>query len=850
MNGPARRFLLVALAMAAAVTASANYPFVHYANRTGPFVPVPERFDLASLPNQTVCFYVSATGPEKLFTGDSATAMLTQLRLAGEAWNGVKTSALRVAYGGQYAPGTPQNTPYIEVSFSELPPGLLAMGGPTSRAEAVKDNDGNPVFVPIMHSVLILNPDLSGRPTFSSGFFLTAAHEMGHALGLQHTFTSSIMSTEVTRASTKAAPLGIDDAVGISLLYPNAKFGAGAGSITGRVTLGGEGVHLASVVALSGNAQAVSTLANPDGTFRIDGLASGDYFVYAHTLPPSVQQDLGPSEIVLPVDMDGKPFPAGPSFSTRFYPGTADPRLATTVHVKAGEATADVDFDVPARPDPSLYGVTTYSFPGQVAVKPAYINLNQPKRSFLLAAGEGLMQEQQPAPGLRVAMMGGGTVIPPGGVHTSYSPDYLQVDFAFTPFSGTGPRHLVFSAGTDICVLPSALTLVDRQPPSITEINGTADDDGNHSVTVTGSNLGPATRILFDGVAGRTLSVAEDQTSLAVVPPPAPSGYAARVIALNADGQTSLFLAQPLTYTYDWGPTEAASIALSTDSRPAGTESMIEITATNLTFAEGSTTLGFGTSDVVVKRLWVVNPGLLRADVFVARGAVASDTMVTVLSGLQNFSAPGAFHIRNVDPAPVTLSSDIFNASKDEATVYPGSNAVVPVYNLPESAAADSLKLNLNGAPVTVVSLDGSLLTITVPEEFPAGPAVIGLDTGGDPVSPVFVTIEPAPPVIQAVLDGATPVDADHPAHIGDTVTVLVLHLADPGAPADPKRIRLNIGGIDEPINDPPQPQPDSPKVHAIQTILSPLVNPADQVPVAVWADGRHSKTINIPVVK
>jgi len=851
VNAPVRRFLVIALAIAAAaVTATANYPFVHYANRTGPFVPIPEKFDLNSLPNQTVYFYVSSTGPDTLFSGDTVTAMLTQLRKAGETWNGVGTSALRVAYGGLYAPNTPQNTPYIEVSFSELPPGLLAMGGPTSRADAVKDNDGNPVFVPIMHSVLILNPDLSARPSFSSGFFLTAAHEMGHALGLQHTFTSSLMSTDVTRASTKAAPLGIDDAIGISLLYPNAEFGAGTGSITGAVTLSGDGVNLASVVALAGNAQAVCALTNPDGTFRIDGLPPGDYFVYTHTLPPSVQADLGPSEIVLPVDLDGKPFPAGPSFSTRFYPGTADPKLATVVHVQAGQATAGVNFDVPAQAAAALYGVTTYSFPGQVAVKPAYINLNQPKRSFLLAAGEGLMLNQNPAPGLNVNMIGGGTVIPPNGVHTSYSPYYLEVDFAFTPFSGTGPRHLVFSTGSDIFVLPSAMTLVDQAPPSITDVKGSTDGDGNHVVTITGINLNPATTILFDGVVASTLSVAADQTSVVVTPPPAPSGYAPHVIAMNADGQTSLFLAQPLTYTYDWGPADAPSIGLSIDSLPAGTESMIEVTATNLTFAEGSTTLGFGSSDVVVKRLWMVNPGLLRADVFVARGAVASDTLVTVLSGLQSVSLPGGFHIRNVDPVPVTLSSDLFNAAQDETTVYPGGNAVAPVYNLPPATTADTLTLKLNGTSVPVVSLDGNLLTFTLPEGFPAGPAIMELDTGGAAVSPVFVTIEPAPPVIQAVLDNGTPVDADHPAHVGDPITVLVLHLGDPGAPADPKRIRLNIGGIDEPINDPPQPQADNPKVDAIQTILSPLVTPADQVPVAAWADGRPSKIVNIPVVK
>jgi hypothetical protein len=41
------------------------------------------------------------------------------------------------------------------------------------------------------------------------------AHEFGHALGLQHTMTSSLMSTDVTRATTKATPLSPDDMAGL-----------------------------------------------------------------------------------------------------------------------------------------------------------------------------------------------------------------------------------------------------------------------------------------------------------------------------------------------------------------------------------------------------------------------------------------------------------------------------------------------------------------------------------------------------------------------------------------------------------------------------------------------------------
>jgi hypothetical protein len=131
-------------------------------------------------------------------------------------------------------------------------------------------------------------------------------HEVGHALGLQHTFTSSVMSTAVTRATSAVRPLDADDIAGISLLYPR-NFGSQTGSITGKVTAGNQGVHMASVVALRHNGSAVSSLTNPDGTYEIDGVPPGTYFVYVQPLPPT-------ANIILPKDPDGNDVsPSGPS---------------------------------------------------------------------------------------------------------------------------------------------------------------------------------------------------------------------------------------------------------------------------------------------------------------------------------------------------------------------------------------------------------------------------------------------------------------------------------------------------------------------------------------------------------
>src|SRR6202008_3732867 len=113
-------------------------------------------------------------------------------------------------------------------------------GGPTSTLNPVTPANGTP-FIPVVRSTVHLNrnltivPQLSTGPSYNETFFMTVVHEMGHALGLQHTFTSSTMSTATTRATSLSRPLDDDDIAGLSVLYPNAAFSQ-FGSIAGKIT--------------------------------------------------------------------------------------------------------------------------------------------------------------------------------------------------------------------------------------------------------------------------------------------------------------------------------------------------------------------------------------------------------------------------------------------------------------------------------------------------------------------------------------------------------------------------------------------------------------------------------------
>jgi uncharacterized protein (TIGR03437 family) len=843
VKGTLKLMARVAALAAMAASASAYYHFTHYDTANGSFVPIPEKFDLSSLSNQTLYYYVSNQGITRMADGDSFAALLSQIRFAGQTWNGVATSALRVAYGGLFSPDTPQNTPHMEIVFDEMPPGIIAMGSPTTRAEVTEGPDGP--FVPILRSTIILNEDLSSFPSYGA-LPMSIVHEMGHALGLQHTLTSSVMSTSVTRATTKSRPLAGDDVAGISLLYPNDKFRSQFGSLSGRVSLWSVGVHMASVVAVTISGQAISTLSNPDGSYRIDGLPPGQYYVYVHTLPPSVQPELGPSEMVLPLDSDNQPIQAGPSFRTQFYPGVLYWQQASTVGVAAGETTESIDFSVEPRSVPQLYGVTTYSFPGSIAVRPAFVNTSY--RPFLVAAGTGLMPYGHPASGMNVSVLGGEVRVAPGGVYPyAASPYYyLQVNFLFTPFSTPGPQHLVFSAGGEVYVLPAGLNVVTSSPPSIDSVTPDVDADDNRVVTITGKGFNSRTRILFDGLEATIKSLDEAEGKLVVTPPLGASEYRAHIVALNSDGQTSQFLQDPpASYSYDLS--EAPSVTLSVSSLPAGIEAMIEVDGVNTNFVSGETQLGFGSSDVAVKRLWVLSPTRLRAEVQVASSAPETTTMVTVTSGFQVISQPDAFQILPANPDAVTVNSTLVDPANGRASVYPGGAAVLSVSHLPEGSAPVVM---LNDAPVTVVETAEDHITFQVPADMAVGLAVLRLADGeSDLVRPIAVAIDPPPPVVVGVSSSSQAVDADHPANPGDLLTVLVTGLGDAGAEVASDRVVVNVGGVDHKPIGAITASDDAPELHKIQIVLSADV-PGGPQPLTVSIDGRTSAPYSLALAE
>ena len=863
MRKTLRLFAMLGILAGMASMATAYSYFVFYAGNTSPFAPLLARFDLTALKDNTVQFFISDVGPGPLTPGDSTTAIYSQIEQAARAWDRVPGSAIRVRFGGIRAVGIPQAVPGIDVIFDDdMPPGIIAQTKPTFPSDLSFLSSKGAAFVPLLRTTVQLRRDLTAagyvQSSQSDAFFTTLVHEFGHALGLQHTLTSSVMSTAITRATSKGAPLAADDIAGISLLYPAGGYLAGTGSITGTVTLGGAGVNMASVVALSANGSAVSGLTNPDGSYRIDGVLPGQYYVYAHPLPPAELGETAPANVVPQRDPQGDAFAAYTTFGTQFYPGTTDWTQAAAIGVAAGNSVNQVNFAVAARPaGPAVYAMETYGYQSGVAIAAPPVPAAQRNTMVFYAPGTTVSQQTAIAPGLGVTVIGSAAQIEAGSLQY-YTQGFLKMVLDTATVTASLPAALAVTLNGDLYVLPAAFTVEPSAPPAITGVITQQSAWGLTGTVVTGSNLSASTSIQFDGAPAAILSANSDG-SLNVTPPPALSGQQSAIEAVNPDGQTSaqaLGSAGPTIYPYPLRG--AVSLAAAPAAIAAGTDVMLAISGVNTHFASGQTVAGFGSSDVAVRRCWVVNPTLLLVNVTVNAGAQVGAVNLTVATGLEIVTLSGAVNVAAANPGQVSLLVPAVNAVTGLAGIPAGGTALIGTSGFP--AAAAGWTLSIGGEAASFVAGKNGVLTVAVPGDLAIGPQIVQLTA---PVSlalpavpPVLLQLDAPPPAITAAADNtaaaangpAVPVSASAPAQPGDTVTLTVIGLADSyGVLPAAGSVWIDIDGVSYPALSVAKvpPTADTSLVLALVEFVLPAgvtVDPAASSPTATVMVGTGTR--------
>lgn len=839
--------MLVASLAAVSSVASGYAHWVFFAGRTAPFNGVPATFTLGSLTNNTVSYFISDQGPTPLNPGDSVANVVSQIQAAAAVWNTVPSSNIRVAFGGFAAIGAPQTalqaTPGIDVVFNDdVLPGLVAQTSLTLPADLSPVANGAS-SVPILRSTITLRRNMtSPNPmgSYDDVFFTTVVHEFGHALGLQHTLTSGAMSTIYTSATTKAAPLSPDDIAGISLLYPAQGYAQGTGTVSGSVLVAGQGVNMANVVALSANGTAISTLTNPDGTFQIQGVPPGAYYVYASPLPPPQQgETYGPDNIAPPEDAQGRPFAANTGFDTEFLGGTRDWTKAGTVTVSAGTTSGGVNFNLQTRPGPPIAYVETVGYFGanQIPVasppllNPQYLVFGCPNCSGLTTSS-GLVA------GLGVTAIGAATVDPttltynsPGLAEIAVYPGQVQ--------AGT-PVALVVTFPNDMYVLPYAFSVVPNAPPSITGVSGATDGLGNTTVNLKGANLNATTSVVFDGAPAPILSVNRDG-SLTVAAPPAAAGYTTYIEALSTDGQTSWQdLGNGPRPTYTYPAPQNPSIAVNYGPLLPGATAMLDISGVNTLFANGQVSIGLASSDITVGQVWVLNTLRVLANVTVSPRAQPGPVDLTVTSGLETLTLPAALQVQVANPNQMTLQAPVLDQVTGLAGTPAGGLAVISSTGVPLNLTGWTALLDYN-YPTTAQMENGNLIYVPIPSNVPPGPAIVQLTPpGGNALLPaVVMQIDLPDPVIAAAVNvTGNSIGQANPVHIGDTMTLYVTGLTQSVTGAGLSNAQVTVGGVSgsavvTPLTVNPGSAPDS---YQIQFTLGPNVpfGPSQWVTVGI----------------
>ena len=315
------------------------------------------------------------------------------------------------------------------------------------------------------------------------------------------------------------------------------------------------------------------------------------------------------------------------------------------------------------------------------------------------------------------------------------------------------PVALAVTTADDLYVLPAAFTVVPTAGPVISSVSGSTDALGNATATLTGDNLGLDTRVLFDGAAATSIQKNDDGT-FTVAPPPAIGDHVAVVEALASDGQTSIQTMGTLPLpTFTYASQDLPSLTITPATVTAGIDTMIEVDGFNTNFADGQTVIGFGSSDVAVRRTWIIDRGKALLNISVNSGATAGLVTVTAATGVQTVTLNAGLQILPAASEQISLRAPVLNLATGLPGVPTGGTAVISATGLPDDLKDWTLTIGDVKVDFTLDS-DSKKILAVVPGATPLGPAVLRLTSpGGDPIAPILFNVDAQPPVIQAAYD-------------------------------------------------------------------------------------------------
>jgi hypothetical protein len=275
---------------------------------------------------------------------------------------------------------------------------------------------------------------------------------------------------------------------------------------------------------------------------------------------------------------------------------------------------------------------------------------------------------------------------------------------------------------------------------------------------------------------------------------------------------------------------------------------MVEIDGVNTAFVSGRAFVGFGSSDITVKQLWVTGPTRIVMNVAVNPLAQPGSAPVTVACGLELLNWTSMVQVQTANPKQIALIGPVTSYATGLAGLQPGEWAIVYTSGVP-TPIGSGWTVTVGGISTAPQFGVGGLLAFPIPNGLPAGPASVQLvSPNGDEIPPVPVQIDGPPPVIVGAVNlTGVPIDNNHPVKQGDTIVVTVSRLTDSaGDPAPLSKVRVNVGGMDQTaVTELSNSQSG---LTQLQVVLGPTVPYGPAQPLWVGVETRRSAPVPLNI--
>ena len=231
--------------------------------------------------------------------GVSANELRDAVGRAFANWHAVETSQTSSEFVGFTAARPNDDDGLTVIGFENLPAQDRTLGATSFLVDTLS---GEIVEAEIFFNSAFDWSVASGGQANRYDLESIALHEIGHLLGLGHSALGetqlraggrAVLAAEAvmfpiafSSGSTEGRTLRADDRAGISDTYPNGTFRRELGSVSGRITKGGQGVLGAHVVAFNmrtGRMVGGFSL-NADGRYVIAGLEAGPHVLRVEPL--------------------------------------------------------------------------------------------------------------------------------------------------------------------------------------------------------------------------------------------------------------------------------------------------------------------------------------------------------------------------------------------------------------------------------------------------------------------------------------------------------------------------------------------------------------------------------------